>query len=592
MAEAISEHWVELRRTPLAEITAPFAAVGRANDELHRLTGIRQFFEDQAELDEFKRLVRTPVHDAVSRTDREWGDFQTPSDLAARVCHYLAGSGVAPEVIIEPTYGAGSFILAALESFPQTRLVYGVEIQEKYKWRLRLSLLIRALSGHRPAAEIELHQDSIFAHRFPAAVISASNLLVIGNPPWVTNAELGSLGSDNLPKKQNVKTLNGLDALTGKGNFDISEYILLRLLELFSQRRGTLALLCKMATARNLVAMLPQQRFKVADLRTLTIDAAHEFGAAVEACLFVMTLGASTQERTCRVAALDTPAQATKVFGWVGDRFVSSVKGYEANADLDGKSPLVWRQGLKHDCVRIMELAAADNGLLNGNGELVDVEDSYTYWLLKSSDLRSFEADQPRRKVIVPQMSLGEDTSALKTNAPVLWEYLARNGKWLDERKSSIYRGKPRFSIFGIGEYSFKKHKVAISGLYKEPVFSIVRPIDNRPIMLDDTCYFIGFDTYLETLFTASLLNSEPVKRFLRSVVFSDAKRPYTKEVLMRINLSEAASRLSLRSLHELWANAGYEPREPAAESDLETYKQSLLNKSVQSQSLQLGLGV
>lgn len=591
MAEAVSEYSAELQRVHLAKIAASYTAVEYANHELHRLTGIRRFFEDQIELEEFKRLAGSPIREIDTQTDREWGDFQTPPGLAARVCHYLAQLGIAPEVIVEPTYGAGNFIVAALESFPQAQTIYGVEIQEKYKWRLKISLLIRSLLGSLPAAEIELHQDSVFTHRFPPAVTNAPNLLVIGNPPWVTNAELGSLGSGNLPKKQNIKVLNGMDALTGKSNFDISEYILLRLLESFSECRGTLAMLCKTSTARNIVAALSQKRFKVANIRTLTIDAPREFGAAVDACLLVTDLGASVQERTCQIAALDKPDQVTRVFGWVGNRFVSDVKEYETNSDLDGESPAIWRQGLKHDCARIMELAAKDNELINGNDEMVDVEDSCLYWLLKSSDLRRFEAGTPRRKVVVTQTILGEDTSALGASAPKLWKYLMENSHWLDGRKSSIYRDKPRFSIFGIGDYSFKKYKVAISGLYKEPLFSLVCPIDDRPVMLDDTCYLLGFDTYLEALFTASLLNSDPVKRFLRSIVFLDAKRPYTKEALMRINLSRAAARLSLQSLRELWASARYEPRVSIAELDLEIYKQGVLG-SMQQQSMQLGLGV
>ena len=46
--------------------------------------------------------------------------------------------------------------------------------------------------------------------------------LVLGNPPWVTNAELGLLKNSNLPIKSNFQGHKGLEALTGKANFDIS----------------------------------------------------------------------------------------------------------------------------------------------------------------------------------------------------------------------------------------------------------------------------------------------------------------------------------------------------------------------------------
>ena len=59
--------------------------------------------------------------------------------------------------------------------------------------------------------------------------------------------------------------------------------------------------------------------------------------------------------------------------------------------------------------------------------------------------------------------------------------------------------------------------------------------------MLDDTCYLLGFD-YLEfAVYTLLLLNSETNVKFLRSITFSDAKRTFTKDILMRIDLLKLA---------------------------------------------------
>ena len=75
-------------------------------------------------------------------------------------------------------------------------------------------------------------------------------ILVLGNPPWVTNAHLSTLGSRNLPTKTNFQNRNGLDAITGKANFDISEWMLIRLLDAMNGRRGAIAMLCKSSVAR------------------------------------------------------------------------------------------------------------------------------------------------------------------------------------------------------------------------------------------------------------------------------------------------------------------------------------------------------
>jgi hypothetical protein len=206
--------------------------------------------------------------------------------------------------------------------------------------------------------------------------------------------------------------------------------------------------------------------------------------------------------------------------------------------------------------------------------------------------VKGFEIDQARKKVIVTQHRIGEDTSHIQINAPKLWEYLVRNSKYFERRKSTIYRGRPPFSLFGIGEYSFKPYKVAISGLHKQPYFSLVLPIDDRPVMLDDTCYFLGFETYLDGLFTASILNSPAVQQLLHSIVFADAKRPHTKEALMRIDLSRAACQMSFHALCALWADTGYKPRVYVTESDFEEYKQRLLIIRKGQESFQLSLGI
>ncbi len=586
IAEAVSEHVLELSQTRLAELVASYKTLSRANNELGYITGVRPFFANQHEFQEFRRIVATPVHASNTRKNREWGDFQTPPALAKQVCHYLAETGVSPTVVIEPTYGLGNFILAALDTFPNLKLVYGVEVQSDYAWYLKTVLLIRAFLGRHISADIELHQDNIFTHQFPERVAQSQSILIVGNPPWVTSAELGALGSQNLPTKRNIKSLNGMDALTGKSNFDISESILLRLLDQFSTCHGMLAMLCKNSTAKNIVQVLPQKQYRVANIRKLEFDAAREFGVAVEACLLAMDLGATTPEQTCRVASLADPARTVRTFGWVRDRFVANVQDYERNADLDGKSPLVWRQGVKHDCARVMELDARDGTLTNGDSEEVEIEEEYRYWLLKSSDVRHFLADPPRKQVIVTQRRLGEDTARLKDSAPKLWKYLMKNAECLDRRKSSIYRGKPRFAIFGVGDYTFAPYKVAISGLYKGSNFSLVCPIDGRPVMLDDTCYFLGFDTYQDALIAASLFNSAHVKQLLAALVFTDAKRPYTKEVLMRVNVSRAISDLSLESLSDFWKSIGYQPRVSITSTVLDNFRHRVAGESVETRIL------
>ncbi|MBI5081934.1 MAG: SAM-dependent methyltransferase [Chloroflexi bacterium] len=504
---------------------------------------------------------------APKRPHREWGDFQTPLDLAMRVCAYLAESGIAPDVVIEPTFGVGNFITAALQTFPTIQRVYGVEINPDYVERVTYSVSRDKL----PHQKIELHCDNVFTHSFPKNLYDAQHLMIIGNPPWVTNAEIGSLEAGNLPKKSNIKSLNGLDALTGKSNFDIGEFILIRLLDLFAHQHGTLALLCKNSVAKNFVASLRQRRYPIVNIRTLTIDAQREFAAAVDANLLVIEMGAATNEMQCSVASLEQPRVIQKTFGWIHDKFVSDIDVYESCADIDGKSSRVWRQGIKHDCASVMELDADNGTLVNGLGENVGVEEEHLYWLLKGSDLKEFLAEPPRKKVIATQTSLGDDTTQLQYIAPKLWAYLTRNASAFEKRKSSIYRDKPPFSMFGVGDYTFSPYKVAICGLYKTPRFSLVLPDEQRPILLDDTCYFLPFNHYADAVITTALLNSDIAKAFLQSIAFADSKRPFTKEILMRVDLLRLVYQISFSEI---------ERRHPSLEGiteiDFEKYKHNL----------------
>ncbi|WP_166347672.1 hypothetical protein [Phytoactinopolyspora limicola] len=107
----------------------------------------------------------------------------------------------------------------------------------------------------------------------------------------------------------------------------------------------------------------------------------------------------------------------------------------------------------------------------------------------------------------------------------------------LDARKSSIYRNRPRFSVFGHGSYTYTPYKVAISGLHKEPAFRLVAPIAEHPVVLDDTCYFLPFDDATEAALTWAIRTSRASTDLIQSLVFWDAKRPINKRILSRIEL-------------------------------------------------------
>ncbi|KGN73347.1 hypothetical protein HQ47_07710 [Porphyromonas macacae] len=76
-----------------------------------------------------------------------------------------------------------------------------------------------------------------------------------------------------------------------------------------------------------------------------------------------------------------------------------------------------------------------------------------------------------RKYIVLPQTNILENSSTLKEKAPKTYSYFLSHATYLDRRKSIIYRNKPRFGVFGLGDYSFALYKVVISALYSDLIF-------------------------------------------------------------------------------------------------------------------------
>jgi hypothetical protein len=491
-----------------------------------------------------------------ARAQIEFGDFQTPPELAAQVCEVLRARGLAPRAIVEPTCGTGGLLFAALDAFPGADRAFGADVNEAYVAAVR-----DGLRGRVGGVQVAVEPLDFFAADWPARLAELPQpLLVIGNPPWVTSADLASLASRNVPEKSNFHGRSGLDAITGKGNFDISEWMLIKLLAWLDGRGAALAMLCKTSVARRVLAYSWRAGVRIAAAATYRIDAARQFGASVDACLLVCELaaraagdGAAHDEgeprrasRSCAMHDGLAAAAPTGAFGEIDGALVADLARYRRWAHLCGESPCPWRSGVKHDCARVMELRRAGDQVVDARGEPIALEDAMLYPMLKSSELARAGEPAPKRVMIVPQRRIGEDTAQIERTAPRTWRYLLQHAEALDRRASAIYRGRPRFSIFGIGDYTFAPWKVAISGLYKRLAFKIIGPAGGKPVVLDDTCYFLACRTRAEAELLWQLLASPPAAEFFAAFIFWDAKRPITVDLLRRLDLRRLADELGL----------------------------------------------
>jgi hypothetical protein len=511
------------------------------NSIIQSVSGINNFFEKQEEATELLKEIRIN-QSIVSEPDRrEYGDFQTNKTLALRVSKYAFNKNPEVEFLLEPTCGKGNFLLACIAQFKNLKKVVGVEIYKPYVWKTKFGILSHYLNNPTDKKpEIDIIHANAFEFDYNLLAKSTIHLktLVIGNPPWVTNSELGSIDSNNLPNKSNFKKHKGLDAMTGKGNFDIGEYISFSLLKCFQNHDGIFAFLIKNSVVKNIIHDQKNNKFRIGNIEKLNIDSKKEFDASVNACLFISRIN-YTPEFICKEYDFYTDENLT-TFGWYKDKFVYSVKDYDESSIVDGKSNFMWRSGVKHDCSKVMELDEKNGHFLNALGEEINLERELVYGLLKSSDLKEDKTNTFRKLTIITQRKVGQETKYIKDEFPLIYDYLKSHKDFFDKRKSSIYQDKPNFSIFGIGSYSFAPYKVAISGLYKSTHFTLVSPNNNKPLMLDDTCYFIGFDKLKMAEIAHYLLNSELTQKFLKSIIFSDSKRSINKDTLMRIDFEKA----------------------------------------------------
>jgi hypothetical protein len=470
----------------------------------------------------------------------EFGDFQTPQILTNEICALLRERQIDPAVILEPTCGVGSFLIAAAKTFPNAKL-FGWDINSEYVEQARI-VLDQAGATKRST----ISTKDFFKHDWECE-LSAFNdeLLILGNLPWVTNSTISSLNGSNVPVKHNFQNFRGIEARTGKANFDISEWMLIQLIKSLRGKSATIAMLCKTAIARKLLRFAWQNDGRISKASLHRIDAKKYFNASVDACLLLLQTGQTGLSEADVFENLQTQTPV-KAFGLAGHDLVSDIRTYRKLKHFEGLCPYQWRSGVKHDCSSVMELwRDGENSFHNKLEEEIELESDFLFPLLKCSDLANSRTE-PNRFVLVTQTRVGQDTSEILTKAPRTWDYLDSHRQLLDARKSSIYSNRIPFAVFGIGDYSFTPWKVAVSGLHKTPRFIFIKPFENKPVLFDDTCYFLSFQNAKEAKIVAEILNSEPCLQFISALIFQDSKRPVTVELLERLNLHTIAEAAGL----------------------------------------------
>ncbi|MEH2165731.1 MAG: SAM-dependent methyltransferase [Nostoc sp.] len=472
----------------------------------------------------------------VQKLKVEYGDFQTPIELADQVCKKLVELGVKPHIIIEPTCGIGNFVEAASSCFDSAKKILGIELNLDYFRQILEEE--KFLHDQR----IEIKCEDFFQVDW-LSLIGESNeeILVLGNLPWVTNSQQGSIGGVNLPKKSNFQNHTGLDAITGKSNFDISEWMLIQFVQYLQKHNSYLAVLCKTSVSRKILNYIYSEKLNLAYCAVYKIDSKKYFDAAVEACLFFCKFDSNSQKYYCDVFDSLESSVCSRI-GYLNNILVRDLITFKKVQSLYNKqSKTKWRSGIKHDCASVMEFRKNNDYFINGLGESYELEETYIFPLVKGSSVAQNKTKATDRYILVTQSFVGESTEFIKDLAPKTWAYLEKHESLLNNRKSKIYQNSPRFSIFGVGSYTFAPWKIAICGLYKKLSFRLIGQINEKPPIFDDTVYFLSFFDEKSAYESYKLLTSSLAKDFYLSLIFWDEKRPIKSTILNSLNLAALA---------------------------------------------------
>jgi hypothetical protein len=441
------------------------------------------------------------------------GDYQTPSPLAHEVAQLVRRRlPFEPHLVVEPTCGEGSIAIAAAQAFPAAR-VAGYELDVGKVEQLQAS---PALPSNLTATVA-----NFFEVDWPSQ-LTAERCLVVGNPPWVAVSRLGELGSTNRPAVSLKLGHSGIENKLGASNYDIAEYMTLVLAAcLVGKSQGAVALLLKATAVRRLAVQL--QSIRATDLHFFRIDGRKHFNVSVPCGLLYFDFQVSGDEPTYfEYEFFDAEAPSRQL----------AIRGRQLVAPAAGVTPFIvgqkFRSGVKHDAAEVLELSV-DNGVFrNKRGELVDLPEAAVFPLLKSAGL----GQTPAKALVVPHSGLASYAGADQMPLEQLPHYLEQNRAVFDRRKSSVYTKLGEFAVFGIGPYSFQPWKVAISAFSKTPNFSVVGPYGGRPVLFDDTVYFVAFDTREAAEQAYSSLMRDEAQAALAARMFKEDMRSVKAKVL------------------------------------------------------------
>ncbi len=508
------------------------------------------------------------------------GEFYTPRWLAEIILDEAGYDGAPGGRVLDPSCGPGVFLVLAIERALARgndlrailSSIHGYELNPETASLARtnyLAALGESAAGLAPADIPVFCRDAILDPP-PGEPFD----FVVGNPPWVRWDYLPlDYREATLPlwKHYGLFSLKGFHARLGGGKKDLSMLFTYAAADRLLKPGGTLAFVITQEVFKSKGAGEGFRRFRLGDAGApLRVRAVHDFvrlrpfqGTANKTAAIVLTKGEETTYPVpyyiWKSAAQATRCLARPIGGLCGswqtlaedERRIAGLAGecaYKAvlgaNANPYGVFWMEVIRTVSRDLVEVRNLP--ELGKRPIPSVTATIEPDLLYPALRGADIRRWGAE-PRIHVLLvqdPATRRGRAEAEIRDRWPRTFDYLESfRGELLNRalyRKYHLEARHPFYSQFNVGTETLAPFKVVWGRMASDLSAAVVSDwaglLGRKMLLPLETTAFIGVRTPEEAHYLCAVLNSSPVRAFIRS--FSSAGRGFgTPSVLSHLRL-------------------------------------------------------
>ncbi len=521
------------------------------------------------------------------------GEYYTPRWLAQLILDESGYDGAPGRRLLDPSCGPGVFLVLAIERakrYADTAHsilagIHGFELNPESAQAARASYL-SALGDL--AAGVSIDDIPVFCRD---AILDPRECepfdYVVGNPPWVRWDYLPhEYREATLPlwKHYGLFSLKGFEARLGAGKKDLSMLFTYAAADRYLKPGGTLAFLITQEVFKSKGAGEGFRRFRLgAGGPSLGVRGVHDFvklrpfkDAANKTAAILLTKGEETRypvpyhvwdrdgdgalrRQTLIARPLGAPQGPWQTLGDNAEDLsrLAGTNPYKAmlgaNANPYGVFWLEVRQALPEGLVRVRNLPELGKKAIRPATAVIESEPVYP--AVRGSDVRRWRAEPGVHVLLVqdPLARSGYAEAVMRERWPKTAEYL---DQFRDELMSrALYRkyhmeaANPFYSQFNVGRETFEPFKVVWKRMASDLAAAVISewegPLGRKMLLPLETTAFIGTQTAEEAHYLCAILNSQPVRAYVKS--FSSAGRGFgTPFVVSQIRIPKYDPAVSL----------------------------------------------